>query len=87
VLALIAGCVAAIGVQAALSLLCAEVPFCEINGPVLVAFVFLACALFVYLALKRASSSENSKDVRKIMAADTATDGGEFGEGGGGDGD
>ena len=86
VLALISGCVAAISVQVALSRLCSDVPFCENQGPLLVGVVFLPSALFVYLATERISSSENNKDLSKIMAANTATSGGDVGDGGSGDG-
>jgi hypothetical protein len=88
VLSLVYGSVIAIAARGILHVLCDDVePACGTYGLAIPGVTFILVTLGSYLMMRRVSSSERDKDMRKVMAADTATGGGEFGGGGGDGGD
>jgi hypothetical protein len=87
ILALVYGSVMAIAARSILHVLCDAEPACGIYGLAIPGATFVLVTLGSYLMMRRVSSSEREKDMRKVMAADTAAGGGEFGDGGDGGGD
>jgi hypothetical protein len=87
VLALVYGSVMAIAARGILHVLCNVEPDCGTYGLAIPGATFILVTLGSYVMMRRVSSSEREKDMRKIMAADTAAGGGEFGDGGGDGGD
>jgi hypothetical protein len=84
ILAIIAACIAAIAARTAVDAICGNAPSCHGYGLVAAGVAFVVVGLTTYLVMRRTSSAETEKDMRKVMAADTATGGGEFGDGDGG---
>lgn len=70
-----------------LHVLCDAEPACGTYGLAIPGVIFILVTLGCYLMMRRVSSSEREKDMRKVMAADTATGAGEFGDDGGDGGD
>lgn len=87
ILALVYGSAIAIAARGILHVLCDVEPACGTYGLTIPGVAFILVTLGSYLMMRRVSSSEREKDMRKVMAADTAAGSGEFGDAGGDGGD
>ena len=83
ILTVIAACVAAIATKRAVLAIC-DGASCEGYSLGAAAIALAVVCLLAYFVVRRTSASENERDIKKTMAVDTATGGGEFGDGDGG---
>jgi hypothetical protein len=72
ILALVYGSVMAFAARGILYVLCDVEPACGTYGLAIPGIAFILVTLGSYLMMRRVSSSERDKDMRKVMAADTA---------------
>jgi len=86
ILAIVYGSVIAVAARGILHVLCDIEPACGSYGLAIPGITFILVTFGSYLMMRRVSSSERDRDMRKVMAADTAAGSGEFGDAGG-DGD